>query len=1004
MTKPNRELLSSYLREIALTPSDINEHLELLHSIVAETNAQHIVELGTRGGKSTSALVIGAAETGGRVTSVDHGQGSEYSREPPTWNSLGQASQVITEKLGLGRYWKLVVKDDLVFAREYDDEIDVLLIDTSHSYEQTSKELEAWGNKVVAGGFIVIHDTVWFPEQNKAIWEFLDNHPFSDYVEHTNCNGLGIIVKDTGAIPKRNGKVRNKNTSSSVQRKRLERLQDAILEMRSRLSERDSTIQSLRAERSRLHDELNQVRAELSRASKNTRKAAPSNGIRKLGAVSLRILREEGMHSLLVKAFDKIGRREFRILEAPSTAEKKMLYDEFRNWSTGGTDVFRDFYESMLSVATSRGDHENHPTGKGYPPATNRVKLIAFYLPQFHPVPENDVWWGKGFTEWTNVSKAVPQFIGHYQPRLPGELGFYDLRVIDVQKRQIELARQHGIYGFCFYYYWFDDKRLLERPLNQFLSHPELDFPFCLCWANENWTRRWDGMENQILITQNYSPKWHIRFIEDIENMLRDKRYIRVDGRPLLIIYNPGKLPSAKAVLKEWRAYCRQRGIGELYVVAAQTLGFVDPRPMGFDAAVELPPHNIRLPEITNAVELLNPTFGGEIFDYRELVENQVSRNDTPHFTLFLSVMTGWDNEPRRTCHGRTFAFSTPGLYAKWLRYACERTIDRLSLEKRLVFINAWNEWAEGAYLEPDRKYGYAYLQATAAVLRSLSRNQEKERERLKRNASRPAPGKVRKRHDTAVILHMYYPELFEEIWAYLENLMGNFDLFVSIPKTVSFSDEEIYRRHRNAYVYRCENRGRDIAPFLQIFSYLYPLKYEFICKIHSKKSTHRVDGEPWRRDIYSKLLGSPDIVSKIKAALRRTDIGIVAPAGHVLPSEHYWGLGNNVNKANVRRLCERSRLYIGDLHFTFVAGSMFWFQPRALDLLSKLDIRSSDFDPELGQTDGTLAHAFERFAGLLTEQSGFTITEIDNEENIHSPRFGLGSARTYSWASATKN
>jgi len=344
------------------------------------------------------------------------------------------------------------------------------------------------------------------------------------------------------------------------------------------------------------------------------------------------------------------------------------------------------------------------------------VRLLAFYLPQFHPIAENDEWWGEGFTEWKNVRPATPQFEGHYQPHIPGELGYYDLRDKSVQQRQIELARLYGVGGFCFYFYWFAGKRLLEHPLLEYLDDPSLDFPFCLCWANENWCRAWDGLDSEVLIAQGHSPEDDLAFIEYVARYLRDPRYIRIGDKPLLLVYRPNLLPCPADTVARWRQWCRENGIGEIYLAYTQSFEAVNPEQYNFNAAIEFPPNNSGPPIITDQVNA-NPGFSGIVYDWR--VFPQRSRHyQQPEYTLFRTVNTAWDNSARRKNNGAVFALSSPGGYQEWLVNAIQDTVARFSVpDERLVFVNAWNEWAEGAHLEPDQRYGYAYLQATRNAL-----------------------------------------------------------------------------------------------------------------------------------------------------------------------------------------------------------------------------------------------------------------------------------------------
>ena len=338
-------------------------------------------------------------------------------------------------------------------------------------------------------------------------------------------------------------------------------------------------------------------------------------------------------------------------------------------------------------------------------------RLIAFYLTQFHPTPENDAWWGKGFTEWTNVTKASPLFDGHYQPHLPTDLGFYDLRLRATRHEQIRLAKEYGIDGFCYHYYWFSGKRLLHEPLDDMLADPDSDMPFCLCWANENWTRRWDAAEHQILIAQRYLPEDDLEFIKSLQPFLADPRYIRIDGRPFLIVYRPQHLPDAKRTLALWREYCRNAGIGEIHLCAALTHGNLDYAQYGFDSGVEFPPHNLQCENLAGRFAFHEP-FSGYAVDYGEVATAYLERRYT-HANVFRGVFPAWDNTARTGGRAVIVLGSNPQNYEHWLAEAIRRTMQDFPGQDRLVFINAWNEWAEGCHLEPDRKYGRAFLEAT---------------------------------------------------------------------------------------------------------------------------------------------------------------------------------------------------------------------------------------------------------------------------------------------------
>ncbi len=372
-----------------------------------------------------------------------------------------------------------------------------------------------------------------------------------------------------------------------------------------------------------------------------------------------------------------------------------------------------------------------------------QVRSIALYLPQYHPIPENDRWWGKGFTEWANVAKANPLFKGHHQPHLPADLGYYDLRLDEVRVQQAEMAKAYGIYGFCYYHYWFNGRRILERPFQEVYESGKPDFPFMLCWANENWTRRWDGDEDDVLLEQKYSDEDDEKHLEYLIKYFRDPRYIRVENKPVICIYKSHLLPDPQKTAQTWRRIGAKHNM-ELYI-CHMVFSYVNQKTKheGFDAVIDFEPFGIRREDVFRKIEsnhsgkqmnanllkkiirkikpswlFKNPYLSYNMMDYDYYINNLASLRSFD-YKIFPTVVPGWDNTARKNTNPSLILNnSTPEKFREWLSLVKADFVP-YSDEENFIFINAWNEWAEGNHLEPCKKWGSQYLQTIKDLLNS---------------------------------------------------------------------------------------------------------------------------------------------------------------------------------------------------------------------------------------------------------------------------------------------
>lgn len=377
----------------------------------------------------------------------------------------------------------------------------------------------------------------------------------------------------------------------------------------------------------------------------------------------------------------------------------------------------KSYEDYLTTVLCSRSSfYEGTPIG----PATRLAsqRLYAYYLPQFHPTEMNDAAWGKGFTEWTNVARALPMLRGQVLPRRPADLGYYDLRLRETIRQQCYLARAHGISGFCFYYYWFGGRRLLDAPLDLFVNSKDISLGFCICWANENWTRRWDGEDQEVFVAQRHDPEIDQAFAHSLLPLVKDQRYLRQGGRPVIVIYKTHLIHRFIETAERWRTIFRKEGGGDVMILAttaSHNLGELL-KAGAIDGIAEFPPHGFwpRMALAQDAWIRLSARFRGLVGSYADLEQQYRSLQYGSSFVARAAI-PGWDNTPRRLENALVYLGGNPHRFSAWLAWALENSTRQAG--ESITFLNAWNEWAESSYVEPDRWYGYAYLNAVSRAL-----------------------------------------------------------------------------------------------------------------------------------------------------------------------------------------------------------------------------------------------------------------------------------------------
>jgi lipopolysaccharide biosynthesis protein len=604
------------------------------------------------------------------------------------------------------------------------------------------------------------------------------------------------------------------------------------------------------------------------------------------------------------------------------------------------------------------------------------IKTIALYLPQFHTIKENDEWWGKGFTEWTNVKKGSAFFVGHNQPRIPLDkpeyLGYYDLSKLENIKKQVELAKSHGIYGFGIYYYWFSGKKLLEKPIDLFYENKDIDFKFLLIWANENWTRQWDGLNKEILIKQEYKDEDPENFIIDIKKYLMDSRYIKINGKRVIGLYDIKKIPKLKETISIWRQKSRQYGIGEIFVlITLNALNYSEIKNMElFDGTYQFSPR-----------ENVNYTIkdAGFFLYTSSLYNNFNSFNLTNDFPLYMGSMLEWDNSPRRKKLSTSiiFKYYSPEQFYLVNKIKIERTRKLYNKNNYFLFINAWNEWGEGTYLEPDTNSGYASINSLSKAIFNLPYMNNYNIANLKENCL------------IAVQAHIYYEDLINEIFDKIKNIPAKFDLFITTDTSPKKDIIEKYLQNNNILYNKynitvIENKGRDTLPLLEQFKN-YTKNYKYLCHIHTKKFFYLEKdpeksgkiGETLRNYLYNNLLGNKEIVSEILTDLENNDdLGIIF-------TEQYYKILLDYGEKIPRNEMRLMKVLINNIfpgykigeNIEYPYGNMFWAKIDSIHQMFEHNLL--DNFPAKNRKEDKLSLTIERIWTYLVKYNGYKYKKI---------------------------